>query len=123
MSDMAELYTHSDVRLELRNWCTNVCVYDGTPLEEFKCPQTGVQCEEYYLDGNLTIDEYEALLRGTPINLFPEVNMSQELRYDQSSNTVGLWQAFGGVDIDLNPQFFKTQEWTLDQIQQDIGPR
>lgn len=62
------------------------------------------------------------LMDGVALKLAPKVNVFQELRYDNFSDTVGLWEALGGIDIELNPDYRKTVEWSPSEIQQMIAP-
>lgn len=104
--------------------CTNVCVDDPSTPDDFECnaPEWCYKVGVPRLSGRITNQQFAMLMDGVALKLAPKVNVFQELRYDNFSDTVGLWEALGGIDIELNPDYRKTVEWSPSEIQQMIAP-
>lgn len=101
--------------------CAAVCVDDPSTPDDWEC-NAPAWCDKPILVGRLNNRQFGLLMDGVPLELAPKVNVFEELRYDKFSDTVGLWVAYGGVSYDPNPQYRKSAEWSLYEIQKMIAP-
>ena len=129
MSDMAELIIaeredliNTNIRVVYPDYCTDVCVDDPSTPDEFEC-NAPEWCYQPYLEGRLTNQQFHMLtVEGVTLNLAGDVNVYRQLRYNEASDTVELWEAFGGVVEDPNPTYYKTYQWTTSEVQKMIAP-